>query len=321
MKLSENWKEKGLYLKLGLLAAVCVLLAGCSGFSTLGSSLSSQFPMVAMQMDSRYLNGSAYDRALLLYEKGLLVESREKARAVPKNDKHYADARRLIAAINIVVLQISKEHLDLGEKYEKAGIYEKALSEYRRSLEYNPANLKASSRVYVLNEMIKAGRQPDIARVNLVEKKDAKKKVKREKAARETKALKKKERPREEDPGYKASVHYANGKIYLDAGAYAKASEEFNLALRFVPSYSDAEELLALSEKERDKAVGKHLRKGIGYFQAEEMELAIKEWEIVLRHDPENKTAKDYKARAEIILERLRNIRKQQAGRLMGQPL
>jgi len=71
-------------------------------------------------------------------------------------------------------------------------------------------------------------------------------------------------------------------------------------------------DLLARAKKERDKAVDIRFRKGIAYFQSEEMEMAIKEWEAVLELDPSNKVAADYKYRAEVIMERLKRIREKQ---------
>lgn len=310
MKLSESWRVTGRCIKLGIAAASFLALAGCSQFA----SLSSQLPVMTLQMDARYVNGTDYDKALMLYEKGLLIEAREKARAVTKRDAEYREARRLIAAVNNVILQISRKHMDLAENYERAGIYKKAVAEYKKSLDYDPSNLNLSRRVAVLEEAIREGRQPDIESMGITEMRDDMK--------AEKKPEKKKERSKAEDREHKANLHYTKGKYYLYARAYAKAVEEFDLALSYVPAYMNAEELLAVSEGERVKAVERHLRKGINYFQVEEMEFAIKEWEIVLQYDPDNKTARDYKYRAEVILERLKNIReKQQAAGALGQPL
>lgn len=69
------------------------------------------------------------------------------------------------------------------------------------------------------------------------------------------------------------------------------------------------ESLPLMSEKERGRSSGEHLMKGIGYFQSEDLEGAIKMWEAAVELDPGNKTAAEYKKRAETILERLNEIR------------
>ncbi len=298
-----NWKGKGRCLKPLLVAALLVVLGGCAQYA----SLTSRIPMVRLQMDSRYINGTNYDRALMLYEKGFLVEAREKARAVTKKEDDYSRARRLIFAINTVIVQLSEKHRELGENYYKAGIYGKALSEYRLSLRYDPDDAMAKSRVISISKLVNDGVPPDIEKVALAKKKEEAKKDADAGQAGTPSPTK------DENPLSTANVHYMNGKIYLDAKDYAKAAREFSLTLKYVPSFMDAEDLLAVSEKNRDKEVERHLAKGISYFQAEEMDLAIKEWDIVLQHDPDNKTAKDYKQRAESILERLESIRKHQA--------
>lgn len=69
------------------------------------------------------------------------------------------------------------------------------------------------------------------------------------------------------------------------------------------------ESLPLMSEKERVRSSGEHLMKGIRYFQSEDLEGAIKMWEAAVELDPGNKTAAEYKKRAETILERLNEIK------------
>lgn len=307
MKSLESLRNRGSWLRFGLSAVAFVLLAGCSQMSR----ITSQVPIVALRMEPGYMNGTDYERALMLYEKGFLVEAREKATAVKKGGRDYAGARRLIAAIDEVVRQVSAKHMDLGENYEKAGIYRSAMLEYSTALKYDPSNREAQSRMSALADAIKEGKQ---SRINQAS-------VSGEQNGREADNAAK-GKSREQGREYMAKFHYTRGRLYLDKKDYAKAAEEFDMAMRLVPSYMDAGDLLAVSERERDRAVEAHLKKGISYFQAEEMDLAIKEWESALRYDPENRAARDYKNRAEVILERLKSIReKQESAGAPGRPL
>ena len=313
MKQSRNWTGRGFYLKLGLAAASFAVLTGCARFS----EVTSRIPVMTLQMDARYMNGTDYQKALMLYEKGLLLEARSKAREVASDDAEYRYASRLITSINSVAITIAREHKELGETYDRAGIYEKAAYEYRQSLKYNPLNAKLSRRVAEFDAAVREKRRPEsfVSSLNPAPAEPQKKPV-----TIAQPATKQKEKLPDTAPENKADAHYTRGKTYLEAEEYARAEGEFTLALSFVPDYLNAREMRDISVKERKKAVETHLRNGISYFQDEEMELAIKEWETVLRFDPNNDDAKDYKYRAEIILERLRNIRGQQAGEL-GKPL
>lgn len=245
-----------------------------------------------MQMSSRYVKGTEYDRALMMYESGRLADAKAKAKSIPKDDPSYRAARKLIEDINAISMQLSRRHLEMAEDYERAGIRSKAVREYNEALRYNPSSILAKQRIEVLTEAMRTGEEPEP-----VEKKAS---------APPKKSWK-------EEPEDLANLHYLKGKVYLESRAYAKAIEEFTLAVRIVPSYMNARELLERSKTERDKAVDKHLRKGIAYFQSEEMELAIKEWDMVLELDPSNRVAADYKNRAEVIMERLQRIRENQA--------
>lgn len=233
-----------------------------------------------------YMSASDFDRARHYYESGRLSEAREKAKAVSRDNPDYKSARKLIEDINAISMQLARRHMDIGEDLEKAGIYTRAVAEYRESLKYNPSNILALKRIETIEEALRSGEKP-------VSEKRPKKNSK-------------------EEPEDLANTHYLKGKIYLDSRAYAKAIEEFSAVLKILPAYMNTAELLSRVKKERDKAVDARLRKGIAYFQNEEMEMAIKEWEAVLELDPSNKVAADYKYRAEVIMERLKRIREKQ---------
>ncbi len=245
-----------------------------------------------VQMTPRYMRASAYEQARILYERGLLSEARSRALDVPSRSPDFKAARNLVGEINAVSVQISRRHMAIADDYEKAGIYSKAIEEYETALRLNPANTFIKSRIAMLRDSMKEGRRID------VEKPEPKAK----------KADKDKDRDKE-DPEVEANNHYIQGKLYLESNSYARAIEEFSSVLKYVPTYMNTKELLARSIKERDTAVDKHLKKGIGFFQKEEMEKAIREWDMVLELDPVNKDALDYRYRAEMILERLKKIR------------
>lgn len=258
------------------LIAVAVLASGC------------------MHMSSRYMKGSEYDRALMMYESGRLVDAREKARSIPKDDPNYRAARKLLEDISSISMQLSRRHLEMAEDYERAGIPSRAIAEYGEALRFNPSSILARQRIDVLSDAMRSGEAP-------------------EPPEKKTQAPPPPKKSWKDDPEDLANLHYLKGKVYLESRAYARAIEEFTLAVRIVPSYMNAKELLERSKTERDKAVDKHLKKGIAHFQSEEMELAIKEWDMVLELDPSNRVAADYKNRAEVIMERLQRIRENQA--------
>ena len=260
----------GSYFKISAVLCFALLLAGgCA------------------DMNPAYWSGSELDRATAYYENGRILDAMAKARSIPRSDRDYKSARKLIEDINAISMQLSRRHMDIGEDFEKAGIYPGALKEYRKSLKYNSSNILARKKIETIGEAMRSGDKSDR---NKVAKKAAK-----------------------EEPEDLANTHYLKGKIYLDSRAYAKAIEEFTAALKILPAYMNTEELLVRAKRERDKAVDAHFRKGIAYFQSEEMEMAIKEWEAVLELDPSNKVAADYKDRAEVIMERLKRIREKQS--------
>lgn len=261
------------------LPIILILLLGLSG---------------CVKLSGGYVKGSAYQRAVMLFESGEIKEAKVLVESVPAESPDYRQARKLVKEIGAVMVLVARRHMELGEEYEKAGIYKKAIEEYKRSLELNPNPLVAL-KLDDLSDMLKNGKRAEP-----------------EKPAKTKK---------EDDPEYTASLHYMKGKLYMDSKAYGKAIEEFSAIFKRLPNYLDAKELLAKARKERDRAVDLHLKKGIGFFQEEEMEKAIAEWEAVLELDPSNKTAADYKYRAEVILDRLKSIRQKKDGQSKEQRL
>lgn len=262
------------YFRLSALIAI-VLLAGCT------------------QLEPSFMTASEFERAVIFYERGQFAEALEKARSIQRGDADYRAARKLIVDINSITMQLSRRHMDMAEDYEKAGVYSRAVYEYKESLRYNPSNILAQKRIEVIEDALRSGTRPSRPGTK--------------------KASSSSRKGAKEEPEDIANTHYLKGKIYLESKAYARAIEEFTAVLRVLPAYMNTVDLLARARKERDQAVDERLKKGIAHFQNEEMELAIKEWEAVLELDPSNKVAADYKSRAEVIMERLRRIREKQS--------
>jgi tetratricopeptide (TPR) repeat protein len=231
----------------------------------------------------RYIMGSGLERARILYENGRLMEAREVAAGLGREDPDYSKAQTLLVEIKAVSSKFSVHHAELGREYEKAGILRSAISEYKRSLRLDPSNAAVRRRLALLGAALPTTRvSPGDNRIL------------------DTHTLE------------TVNARYMKGKAYLDAGAFNEAIVEFKAVLEILPSDTDTKRLMAEAGRRFDEAVDFHFKKGISYFEKEEMALAIKEWDIVLALDFDNVKADDYKKRAELIMERLEKIKKRQ---------
>jgi tetratricopeptide (TPR) repeat protein len=231
----------------------------------------------------RYITGSALERARILYENGRLREAKEVAAGLGQGDPEYSKAQRLIVKIKAVSAKLSREHAEVGREYEKAGIRRSAISEYKKSVRLDPSNATARRRLARLGVALPSPRvSPDGTPVLDTHTLEA------------------------------VNARYMKGKAYLDAGAFNDAIVEFKAVLEILPSDTDTKELMAEAVRRLDEAVDFHFKKGINYFEKEEMALAIKEWDTVLALDSNNVKAGEYKKRAELIMERLEKIKKRQ---------
>lgn len=251
------WKKLPYEVKY-LIIALLVISGGCA------------------QLTPQYITASAYEKTLILYNAGMLIEAREKALEIKRGEPNYKEAQKLLTRIDILASRLAERYGDLGEEYEKAGLYPIAADEYKTALKLDPTN------------------QPIRQKLDSVEQRSI--------PLQEGKA-------KGVNPESLAKIHYNKGVILLNSKQFAKAIDEFNVVIKLVPSYQDTDKLLDAAKKERDELVNLHLKKGIDYFQKEELESAIKEWELVLEVDPFNKTALDYKARAEAIIEKVKDIK------------
>lgn len=272
-----------------LIIAALLALTGCV-------QLTPDYLKVELTRD--YFKGSTYTRADLLYKSGYLLEARQLAEQVSKDDPDYKAAQKLKADISSVLEDISIRHTELGEDYENAEIFPAALREYGEALKLNSSNRTARTRIKELREYLDEGKRP----------------AQSAQSATATTAKKSDKSDDNDDPSFIANMHFNKGRIYFSSGTYNKAIDEFNLVLKYVPNHAEAKKLLEKAKAEKENSISAHLKKGIGYFEAEQMDLAIKEWDVVLELDPDNKTAADYRSRADAILKQLKKIREKQSG-------
>jgi tetratricopeptide (TPR) repeat protein len=231
----------------------------------------------------RYIAGSRFERARILYEEGRIVEAVALIGAIDKASPDYRKAQRLKAEMKAVSRKVAARHAALGREYEEAGIIPAAISQYRTSLKLDPLRTTVGRRLALL-----------------------------EAARRRTGLLSGYWRALPSDTLETVEAGYVKGKEHLEAGDFKEAIVEFKAVLRVLPSDTDTRGLLASAEKGLSELVDRHFKKGISYFEKEEMILAIKEWDIVLELDSGNVKADEYRLRAELILERLEKIKRRQ---------
>ena len=298
-----KWGGRGSYARLLLILVAILLAGGCSQLK-----VEQGVRYVKVQTTPRYIRASYYKKALILYEQGFLAEARQQALKVGEEESYYQEARNLLKRIDRLSFWLANEHIEMGKLYEKEGVYGAAIDEFTAALRLNPENRKVQKRL----DALKAG---DLSYIE--EERAAFLKVQREKEERVREAERRRERAKREAAQEKAKAtpealafeHYRRGMAHLDVDKLAMAIEEFEAVTRVLPSYRDAGALLDEARKRRDREVDIYLKKGISYFQEEEMEKAIEAWDMVLELDPGNETALDYKARAERVMSRLREIR------------
>lgn len=220
-----------------------------------------------------YIRSDNFDRAMIHYNNGRVLAARKLAGLVRKKDSKYKASQKLIRDINKLAQRLANRHIELAREYERAGMHSMAKAEY-----------KAANRL--LNGQ------------KIQKKRSSPKRVKKKRSPQKNKK-----------PVNLAGSHYESGKNFLEGGDYPAAIEEFNLTLSCDPDYKDTTYLIEEILEERDKAVSLHMKKGIAFFQKDELAKAIEQWDIVLRLDPENSDAKGYRVKAEAMVEKLKKIR------------
>jgi tetratricopeptide (TPR) repeat protein len=110
-----------------------------------------------------------------------------------------------------------------------------------------------------------------------------------------------------------ANGHAALGDLYLDAGAYAKAAEQFRSALELRPRFHDIRNKLALALLQLDQTelaaaelrtvldsnprfLGAQMNLGLAYYRLGHIDRARREWEAVAMQDPDNPQVRAYLA-------------------------
>lgn len=280
-----------------------------------------------VQFTPEYFRGDDYDRAVLLYREGDFDSARMVARRVPEGSAARDEAEKLLRKIDATTARIAAGHLEIAEEYEKAGIYTGAMKEYRKALKFDPGNRLAGKRLVTLKTALASGETPSVSleverkasekaeggsRGGSPEKNgEAAKPKPAGKPSREEKKTVVKGVP---EPEVLADSHYVKGKAFLEKTHWNEAIEEFEAVLEILPFYLDTRDLLDSAREARENAIDLHLKRGMAFFQREEVELALKEWDRVLELDPDNEEAADYRARAEVIIRRLHKIRQRQSG-------
>jgi tetratricopeptide (TPR) repeat protein len=99
------------------------------------------------------------------------------------------------------------------------------------------------------------------------------------------------------------------GLSYKERQAYTEAIAEFEKALNLDPNNAQAQTYLEETKTTLQKQVALHLNEGIRYFNDQQLEKAIAEWDKVLALSPDNQKAKDYRKRAHTMLEKLRTLK------------
>lgn len=131
--------------------------------------------------------------------------------------------------------------------------------------------------------------------------------------------VKKEPMPAEESPTKEESPKTPNlseqiqktlerGRSYKEQKEYAEAIAEFEKILNLDPHHTQAKTYLEETQKALQKQIAFHLNQGIRYFNDQELEKAIAEWDKVLILDPNNPKAKEYQKRAYALLEKLRTL-------------
>lgn len=105
------------------------------------------------------------------------------------------------------------------------------------------------------------------------------------------------------------------GLSYKERQEYAEAIAEFEKVLNLDPDHAQAKAYLEESREALQKQATFHLNEGIRYFNNQQLEQAIAEWDKVLAINPDNQKARDYQQRAFTMLEKLRTLQNSQ-----GQP-
>ena len=108
---------------------------------------------------------------------------------------------------------------------------------------------------------------------------------------------------------YLAKSHYQQGLELFQQGEFLKSRDAFKTALEYDPECKTCEQEIAKSE---NAFKDRHYRQGLAEFQKENLNEAIRQWELVHQLDPDYRDVKRNLDKARTLLERLETIKRSQ---------
>jgi len=264
-----------------------------------------------------------YRDGLAQYNKGKINEAIKQLEEVIKFNPQHRKARELLAKVREKVAEIKKEEkarkiretVDKryfkGIDYYAEGQFDKAIKEWREVLRLDPTHAGAK-------EYLKKARDK-VARVNS-------QKTKGKTTARSAK---------EE----KIEVYYRQGINYYLAGEFKEAIRQWEEVLKMDPSHNGAKGYIAkakerlkisgegmvysgyeeeveeyvkelektrTTDQEKEELVAMHYQDGLVAYAHGDLSQAMKEWQIVLKLDPEHKKARRAIIKLQAEMERRR---------------
>ena len=107
-------------------------------------------------------------------------------------------------------------------------------------------------------------------------------------------------------PTADADKFVQTGTAQLNNGDVNQAIASFKKALKANPKHAKAAQQLQQAEQKKADLIDEHLRRGIAYFNGDQLEQAMQEWKQVLALDADHAKALDYKQRTQVRLDALR---------------
>jgi len=86
--------------------------------------------------------------------------------------------------------------------------------------------------------------------------------------------------------------HYTKGLEYLKSGDYSEAITQFEMALKRDPSHVEAAKALQKTRRSQNELAEKHYKEGLILYSQGNFSGAIKQWQIVLKTDPDHSKAR-----------------------------
>jgi len=100
--------------------------------------------------------------------------------------------------------------------------------------------------------------------------------------------------------------YYAMGKRLRYQGKYSESLKMFG---KVTPGYRDVQKVIAGVKRTMHKEAEEHYRRGVKFFVNEQLEKAVKEWEITLTLNPDHKKARANIEKTNNLLEKLKTVK------------